>query len=285
MLERKPEIFLQCTIPTEFQPFGIYNIGVTAGIETTVCPKEWIDGLNRMDLNIVPSKFGKTMFEELILNETNQNNQVISSHKVVKPIEVLFEGADTDIYKKVNPSNTTLKNELSHIKETFVFLYVGHWLQGGLGRDRKDTGMMVKTFLETFKNTPKAPALLMKTSGAGFSILDREDILTKIEQLKRTIVGAKSLPNIYVLHGDLSDDEMNELYNQPKVKAHISFTHGEGYGRPLLEAVFSEKPIIAPNWSGQVDFLSAKYATLLPGALTDVPPDGLQQGLVVQGAK
>ena len=41
--------------------------------------------------------------------------------------------------------------------------------------------------------------------------------------------------------------EMNEMYNHPKVKAHLTFTHGEGFGRPLLEASFSGKPIISTN--------------------------------------
>jgi len=226
------------------------------------------------------------MFESIVIQERDKNNQdkVLREHKLDKPMEVLFEGADANIYKKVVKHDVGLKKELSAIKESFLFLYVGHWLQGGMGRDRKDTGMMVKTFLETFKNQVKAPALLMKTSGAGFSILDREDILTKIEQIKNT-VDATTLPNIYLLHGDFTDAEMNELYNQPKVKAHISFTHGEGYGRPLAEAIFSEKPIIAPNWSGHVDFLNSKYVTLLPGAMTDVPKDSLQKGLVVDGAQ
>lgn len=75
-------------------------------------------------------------------------------------------------------------------------------------------------------------------------------------------------PNIYLLHGDLTDEEMNSLYNHPKIKAMISFTKGEGFGRPLLEFGITGKPIIASDWSGHKDFL--KYATLLPGELTQV---------------
>jgi hypothetical protein len=104
-----------------------------------------------------------------------------------------------------------------------------------------DLGMLIKTFLETFKNKKKQPALILKTSGATPCILDREDILSKIKQIRATVEG--KTPNIYVLHGDLSDEEMNEMYNHPKVKAHVSFTHGEGFGRPLLEASLSEKVV------------------------------------------
>ena len=70
---------------------------------------------------------------------------------------------------------------------------------------------------------------------------------------------------------------MNELYNHSKVKAHLTFTHGEGFGRPLLEATQSGKPVIAPDWSGQVDFLDKNYAVLLPGGLTQVPKGALAE--------
>jgi glycosyltransferase involved in cell wall biosynthesis len=138
-----------------------------------------------------------------------------------------------------------------------------------MGEDRKDTGMMLKVFLETFKGMENKPALIMKTSGAGFSVIDRKDILDKISMITKTIQG--DLPDVYLLHGDLTDEEMNQMYNHPKVKAHLSFTHGEGFGRPLLEASFSGKPIIAPISTGQADFLDKNYTIELPHILTKVP--------------
>ena len=79
-------------------------------------------------------------------------------------------------------------------------------------------------------------------------------MMKKIRLVKDSMRGDK-LPNIYLLHGDLTDEEMNQLYNHPKVKAHLTFTHGEGFGRPLLEATLSGKPMIAPISTGQADFL------------------------------
>ena len=55
----KPDIWIQITVPNEFQPVGHFNIGVTAGIETTIYPGEFIEGSNRMDLNLVSSKHSK----------------------------------------------------------------------------------------------------------------------------------------------------------------------------------------------------------------------------------
>jgi hypothetical protein len=247
-LPQQPELHFHIVIPNEFSNIAKYNIGITAGIETTVAPPYWLDGVNRMDLNIVPSKFVKNVFETIEFDVQNkQTGQPAGKLKLQKPMEVLFEGADTNIYKKTKEFNIELNDQLKSIEEPFNFLYVGHWLQGGLGKDRKDTGMLVKVFLETFKNMKKRPGLIMKTSGAGFSVMDREDIINKINDIKSTVTG--DLPNIYFLHGDFTDEEMNQIYNHPKVKAHINLTHGEGFGRPLLEASLSEKPIITSNWS------------------------------------
>ena len=283
-LARQPDIHFHIVVPNEFQPVAKYNIGITAGLETTVCPGEWLDGLNRMNLNIVPANFIKESLSTVAYDKHDQNTkEKIGEVKCTTPIEVLFEGADTNIYKTTKEFSKDLVDELKGIKENFCFLFVGHWLQGGLGNDRKDLGMLIKTFLETFKNQTKQPALIIKTSGATPCILDREDILAKLNEVKNTVNG--KLPNIYMLHGDLSDDEMNGLYNHPKVKVHVSFTHGEGFGRPLLEASLSAKPVIASNWSGHVDFLNDKDAILLPGGLNDVKKESFPKNMYVEGAQ
>jgi len=284
-MERQPDIHIHCVVPNEFMTLGKYNIGITAGIETTACPQDWIDGLNRMDLNIVPSTFSKDVLEKCIYDRIDNNTKkVLGSIKNEKPMEVLFEGADTTIYKKPKQISKALKKEFQQIDESFLFLYVGHWLSGSIGNDRKDTGMLVKLFLETFKGVKKKPALVMKTNSADFSVLDREDMLKRIRDIKNQVKG-DDLPNIYLLHGDLTDEEMNELYHHPRVKAHISLTHGEGFGRPLLEASLSEKPVIASNWSGHKDFLPDDKALMLPGNLTKTPPEAFPENIYVEGSQ
>jgi hypothetical protein len=283
-LSKQPEIHIQISVPNEFTPIAKYNIGITAGIENTAPKAEWIQGMNKMNMNIVPSNFVKEMFQKVTYEEVNeQTKQKTGELRLTSPIEVLFEGADVNIYKKTKNISDDLKSEMDSIKERFIFLYTGHWLQGDLGQDRKDTGMLLKTFLETFKNKPNPPALVMKTSGATFSIIDRNDIKQKIDDIKATVKG--TLPPVYFLHGDLTDEEMNQMYNHPKVKAHVSFTHGEGFGRPLLEASISEKIVIAPDWSGHKDFLNKNNSVLLPGAMTDVHKSALPKEMLVDGAK
>jgi len=262
-LTDKPEIWSQITVPNEFKPMGKYNIGFTAGIETTIVPGEWVEGMNRMDLNIVSSNHSKQSFLNSIYNIQEKQHQV----RIEKPIEVLFEGADVTKYFADNKPCMIDFN----IKESFAYLFVGHWLQGEMGEDRKNVGLLVKAFLETFKNKTKKPALILKTSGANNSYLDRNEILNKINAIKRS-VDSKDLPSIYLLHGDFTDEEMNSLYNHSKVKAMVSLTKGEGFGRPLLEFSLSKKPIIASGWSGHMDFLNPEFNVIIGGELKNVHP-------------
>ena len=270
-MEKQPDLHLHIVIPNEFQPIGKVNIGMTAGIEHTIPPASWIEGCNRMDMTIFTSEFARNSFANVTFDKLDsKTKQVAGQLKLEKPTDVLFEGADTNVYKEINEISDKMVEKFSEIKEDFCFLFVGHWLSGNLGEDRKDIGMMLKVFYTMFKNKKNPPALILKTSGAGFSIMDRNEMMKKIRLVKDTM-RADKLPNVYLLHGDLTDEEMNQLYNHPKVKAHVSFTHGEGFGRPLLEASLSGKPMIAPIATGQADFLHKEYTVELPHAMTKVP--------------
>jgi glycosyltransferase involved in cell wall biosynthesis len=283
-LHKKPDIHIHISVPSEFQPVGTYNIGITAGIETDIVDSSWIEGVNRMDLTLVSSEHSKKGFMDARYEQRDERtNAVINTLFVQKPIEVLFEGLDIETFFKTDDINDDLDNELKAIPEKDCFLFVGHWLSGDLGQDRKDVGMLIKIFYESFKNKKNRPALILKTSGGSTSIGDRKAILDKIDAVKNTCSPDADLPNIYLLHGDLTREEMNSLYNHPKVKAHISFTKGEGYGRPLLEASVSAKPIIVPKNSGYVDFL--EHVIWLPGQLTPIHPSAQWQGVLNSGTK
>jgi glycosyltransferase involved in cell wall biosynthesis len=263
-ITEKPDVYVQVTVPNEFQPIGHYNIGITAAIETTACPMNWIEGCNRMDLIITPSEHAKLSLVGTIYNETNkQTNQVVRQIKVEKPVEVLFEGFNENDFGTEYIAHIS---ELNQIKEDFAFLFVGHWLKGDLGEDRKNVGMMIKTFAMAFKNEKVKPALVLKTSSAGFSVRDREAIIKKIKDSLGKEYG--KVP-IYLLHGDLTPAQMNGLYEHSKIKAMLNFTKGEGFGRPLLEFSLTGKPIIVSNWSGHLDFLK-EGAVLLEGELKEV---------------
>ena len=282
-LTKQPDYWFQITIPNEFQHVGRVSIGVTAGIETTVCDASWLEGCNRMDLTLVSSQHAKNVLQATSYGKQENPNEIL---KLEKPVEVLFEGVDLNKYFSIADdelSETDLVLDLDEIKEEFCYLFVGHWLQGEFGEDRKNVSRMIYTFLDTFKGKKNKPALILKTSSSTTCIMDREEILKKIDAIRNLVQGA-DLPNIYLLHGDLDDEDMNNLYNHPKVKAMISFAKGEGYGRPLAEFCLSKKPVIASGWSGQVDFLDGEFAVLIPGELTQTHPSAQSQGLILPGA-
>ena len=276
---KQPDIHIHIVIPNEFAPIGKYNIGITAGLETSLIPPTWIEGINRMNLVLASSKFSTEVMKSTQYKDQDTGRELIP----MKNIGTIFEGTDTDTFKITNTCSAVLNEQMNKIEEKWNFLFVGHWLQGGFGEDRKDVGNLIKVFLETFKRRQNI-GLILKTSGATPSLLDRENLLVKISEI-RASVNNDDPPSVYLLHADLFDSEMNDLYNHPKVKAHITFTHGEGFGRPLLEASLSGKPIIAPNWSGHVDFLHPQNSILLPGALVDVPKGSFQEGIWVEGQK
>ena len=283
-LNQKPDVWMQITIPNEFQPIGNYNIGITAGIETTLCHPSWIDGINRMDLTLVSSVHAKKVFEATQAEERNPNGQVTRKIQIEKPVEVLFEGVDLNTYFEINNDDlpeTDLITSLDNIDENFAFLFVGHWLQGEFGQDRKNVGQTIKVFLETFKNKHNAPALILKTAVHNGSIMDHTEVLSKINSIKST-VKAKKLPNIYLIHGELEEEDMNHLYNHPKVKAMVNFTKGEGFGRPLLEFSMFKKPIIASGWSGHVDFLNREFVSLIEGRLQQIHPSAVVENILVK---
>ena len=107
--------------------------------------------------------------------------------KLTTPCEVLIEGADLDVYKPLDTpmTNDILCKSIEEIPESFAYLFVGHWMQGQLGEDRKNVGLLIKAFYETFKNKSKKPALILKTSQVGSSYSDREEILRKIRLIKK----------------------------------------------------------------------------------------------------
>ena len=275
-LNQKPDIWLQVTVPSEFNPVGKYNIGMTAGMETTIVHHGWVEGMNRMDINFVSSEHSKQTFLNSIYTKNNEQNQPVGEIKIQKPIEVLFEGANLDVYKPVK-SNF----DLPQMKESFAYLFVGHWMQGSLGEDRKNVGLLVKAFFELFKNKQNAPALILKTAVTGASYMGRDQIIDKINQIKATM-GNQRLPNVYLLHGEFSDVEMNEIYNHPKVKAMVSLTKGEGFGRPLLEFSLTKKPIIATNWSGHIDFLNSEFTSLINGELKNVDDSAVVKDMILK---
>jgi hypothetical protein len=279
-IETQPHIYIHIGLPNEMQRHGtLYNILFTSSIETNVMDISWINGANQADLTIVPSEFAK----QSLIDTVYLNQETKSEIKFNKTVEVLFEGVDTNLFKILKQSEI-IDIDLSQIKEKFCFLFTGQWTQGSFGNDRKNIGNLIKTFCETFKTKVEKPALILKTNMGNFSKIDYYKCLEEIESIKKQYC-PKNSPNIYLLHGQLSDTQMNQLYNHPKVKVFVSLTRGEGYNRVPSEFGLIGKPMILSNYSGHLDYLKKEYVSLVEGNLTQVDYSALVPKMIIEGSK
>lgn len=263
-----PDICFHIGIPSEFQYLGKINIGITAGSEVTDIPKSWIKRCNdHMDMVIVSSTHSKEVFEKC---------------GVTVPIKVLFEGLPDIFQKNMAFPSVELQETLNSIDEEFCFFSNGIWEMKQKGLGRKGLTTLVEAFTKAFAEYYVSPALVLKTNGANYSLIDREEILETIRSIQM-VVGGEDSPSVYLLHGQLTKEEMSYVYSHDKIKAYVSFTRGEGFGRCLLEASFADIPIIAPNFSGHTDFLD--NIRWLDGKLTDIPEQANIHSAYGKGSK
>jgi glycosyltransferase involved in cell wall biosynthesis len=266
----QPDIYICATLPHMDKPAGkMFNINLSAGIEVDRCHDYIMKGVNQWDLNILISKFSKGVYENSDIKPTSK-------------LETLLWGIDTDIFKITDVPNKKVDEQMNKIKEDECFLFVGQSTSPHLFGDRKDMSSLIKTFCEAFRGKPNRPALILKTSGTNFSAMDRNATIERVQQVRGMV--ENNDVNVYVLHGELTDEEMNALYNHKKVIAHVSFTHSEGWGQPLLQASLSGKPVFASDWSGHLDFLSREKSILLPGKVETIP-DHLSSEYFMKGSK
>ena len=288
-IKQQPDIYVDIRIPNEFMKIGKINVGITAGIETTAVSSAFIQGANQMDLIIVPSEHSKKAFVDTTYDAVDpQGNPMPNNQlKCTVPIEVVHEGLDPTIFYKIakKAKDKTFENKIGKVVKRPSFLFVGQWTHAGFGNDRKDISRTIKLFIETFANKNDPPGLILKTNGATYSRLDYIDIQNRIKGMKAMFPVDVKFPPIYLLHASMTEQDMNNLYNHDRVLGLITLTHGEGYGRPMLEASFAGLPILATNYSGHLDFLPKDKSCLIDGELVKVPNEVVWENIIVPESK
>jgi len=234
----KYDMSIQVTIPNEWEKLAPINIGVTAGIETNRVAPIWLEKANMVDKVITVSEHSKNSFTNTTYEVKDKQNPNAPSTtlRCTTPINVVH-------YPVKNPEDVELKLSLA---STFNFLTVAQW------GPRKNLGPTIQWFVEEFIDNPEV-GLVIKTFAKGGSILDRYGAEGGIKGLVEKYKNRKC--KIYLLHGDLSEAEMHSLYRSPRINAFVSLSHGEGFGLPHFEAAYCGLPVIAPEWSGYLDFL------------------------------
>jgi glycosyltransferase involved in cell wall biosynthesis len=230
------DVSVQLQLPNEWNTqIARHNVGLTAGVETDRCNPAWLNDINKMDTVIVPSTHVKKCFE--------------STGKTNKQIHVVPES-----YLERLDHHENVDNNLFDVPTGFNFLVFGQLTGNNPYNDRKNTFFSIKWLCETFKDD-KDVGIFVKTNTSRNTKIDRQSVLS-IFNTMLSEVRKGPYPKVYLVHGDMNDDEVISLYKHPKIHALVSATRGEGYGLPLLEASVAGLPVIATNWSGHLDFLN-----------------------------
>lgn len=246
-----PDVAVQVTIPNEFRRRAPLMVGVTAGIEVDRVSPDWLMKCNaEVDFVVVPSEHSRRSF--IVEYQGQDGNRL----RLEKPIFVVHEGVDTAVFKPTGGEGTvaysTILTELDVPAKNFVFVGLG--LDKADGRDRKNVTKLVEWFCKAF-NGSQSVGLILKTSIVNGSLIDFEITKKRISDIKLGI-GCKDFPKIFLVHGRMTEEEMANVYRDPRVVASVSFTHGEGFGLPLIEAAATGLPVLATDWSGHLDFLT-----------------------------
>ena len=232
------DVSFQVTIPNEWENLGRVNVGYTAGMETTQVAHQWLQNGNAMDRIVVVSNHSKTTYKNTVYTGTTDNNQPPAELRLTTPIDV--------VNYPVKDFGECAELELD-LKHDFNFLAMAQF------GPRKNIPNTVKWFLEEFHNDDVG--LLLKTNIAKNCIMDRRQLLTDINMFISQVDSTDRKCKLYLLHGDMTDKEVHSLFEHPKVGAFLTLTHGEGFGLPVFEAAYTGLPVVAPGWSGQLDFL------------------------------
>ena len=224
------------TIPNEWEQLAPINIGVTAGIETTSISSQWVEKAVNMDKIIVTSEHSKYGFENTTFRVKNQSTgEVNDNFKCETPVDVVGYPVKT-----IKPDKVDLD-----LQTDFNFLAMAQW------GPRKNLENTITWFVEEFIDQPVG--LVLKISRVKNNTYDRALCEGMLKRLLSKYEGRRC--KIYLLHGDMTEQEITSLYKNKKIKALVSLAHGEGFGLPLFEAAYNGLPVIAPDWSGHVDFL------------------------------
>lgn len=262
---------VQCTIPNEWKKITLHDVGYTAGIETDKVAGEWIVKGNEMDKIITISKHSMDVYKNTSYEATdNSTGKKISDYRCTTEID--YVGFPV---KEIEPDDLDL--ELRH---DFNFLCVAQ-----LG-PRKNVDAVLNNFIEEFKN--EDVGLLLKLNGANDSIMDFHNTKEMFNVIQKTAKEEGWKCSINLLHGNLTDEQMAGLYRHPKVKAMVSFTHGEGFGLPLYEGSAAGLPVIATDWSGHLDFLTVKNKNMFAGVkykLEQIPQQAVWNGVLHHESK
>lgn len=234
------DVSVQVTIPNEWERIATTNIGYTAGIESNKVAPVWLQkGNESVDRIIVVSEHSKNVYLNTTAQATNtQTGEAFPEYRLMNPIEAV--GYPTKKYENLPDLDLELSTD-------FNFLAVAQF------GPRKNLPNTIKWFVEEFKDNENV-GLVVKSNISKNCLMDREKMFRDLKEFINVLPEHKC--KVYLLHGDMTDEEMHSLYLHEKISAFLALPHGEGFGLPIFEAAYSGLPVVSVVWSGQSDFLT-----------------------------
>ena len=193
------DMSIQVTIPNEWEKLAPVNIGVTAGIETTLVSPQWVQRSTVVDRIITISEHSKNVFLNTTYEATNeQTGEKIPDYRCQTPIDVVH-------YPVREYETEKLDLQLDY---DFNFLVNAQW------GPRKNLQNTISWFVEEFKNDEVG--LVVKTSMIKNNLYDRANSHQTLQNLIASFGETKC--KVYLLHGSMTDKEVMSLYKEPKIK-------------------------------------------------------------------
>ncbi len=261
------DIFITVAVPQAFLQKGLTNIGITALGEVDKIHPQLIEYCNRMDEVLVMSDYN--------IETLKRSMYKLKDEREIK-INVPIDKIGIPFIPIKSCNKTDITDFLDEIPQKFLFLTVGEWLPGSIGNDRKDIGALISTFLKGFANNQNM-GLVLKVNQGRSSILSQYNMRERINEICRGLGLKISYNNIYFVSGNLAESQMLELYKHDKIKAYISFTHGESLGLPIIQFIGNTgKPALIPYHSGMLEYIKPEYSQILIHKETQVHPELFQ---------
>jgi glycosyltransferase involved in cell wall biosynthesis len=261
------DLSFQVTIANEWEQHAPINIGYTAGIETTQVAPQWLAKGNEMNKIIVVSTFARDMYKNC--QYTGQNEQ--TGQEVLLSLNTPIEAINYPAKKF---------DELPEVELELDYDF--NFLTTAQISPRKNVQNTIKWFVEEFRD--EEVGLVVKGNLAKNCLMDREHLFNDLRNFINGL-GEKKC-KVYLLHGDMTDEEMHSLQRHPKISAFVSLAHGEGFGLPIYEAAYSGTPVVATGWSGHLDFLvdekGKEHFYNVNFDLNKVPDEVVWEGVIVK---
>lgn len=240
-----PPLFETSPCPPSFYHDFKSVIGRTM-FETDRVNGEHVERCNRMDYVWVPTEFHRSTFIESGVDP----NKVV---KIVQPIDVNF--FDPVKYKPLDlASRAKLVLGSGGVGTSFVFLSIFKW------EYRKGWDVLLRSYLKEFSKDDRVALYLLTNpyhteSDFGNKILDF---------VESSDVGepANGWAPVYVIDTHIAQSDLPRVYRA--ADAFVLPSRGEGWGRPLVEAMSMSLPVIATNWSGPTEYLTEDNSYPLP---------------------